>query len=359
MNIPSMMMNVIRMVPFFFILVPVSIQAQDGHPEIVILATGGTIAGSGATTTSSASYQSATVGVEALIQAVPELAELADVRGEQVFQIPSQDYTNEYLMQLGRRVSKLVKSDDVDGIVITHGTDTLEETGFFLNLVIHTEKPIVVVGAMRPGTALSADGALNLFNAVALASSKDSRGKGVLITLNDEIHTARDATKSINIRPNAFSSPWGALGMVVESHAYWFRAPVKRHTIHSEFNIDEIDELANVQLVYAHGNLDDSIYKEHQRNNAVAIIHAGTGNGSVSSHIFPTVLDISNSGIHIIRSSRVMQGGFVVRNGEEDDDANGWVVSHDLNPQKARLLAAVALTKTRSVDELQRIFWEY
>jgi glutamin-(asparagin-)ase len=344
---------------FFLFLVPLSIQAQGELSNIVILATGGTIAGSGATSTSSASYESATVGVDALIQAVPELTELANVRGEQVFQIASQDYTNERLLQLGRRVSQLVKSDDVDGIVITHGTDTLEETSFFLNLVIHTEKPIVVVGAMRPGTALSADGALNLFNAVALASSVDSRGKGVLITLNDEIHTARDASKSINIRPNAFSSPWGALGMIVERQAYWFRDPVKRHTVHSEFNVDEIDELANVQLVYAHGNLDDTLYKEHQRNGAVAIIHAGTGNGSVSSHIFPTVLDISNSGVHFIRSSRVMQGGFVLRNGEEDDDANGWVVSHDLNPQKARILAAVALTQSRSADDLQRIFWEY
>jgi glutamin-(asparagin-)ase len=336
-----------------------SVQAQIDLSNVVILATGGTIAGSGATTTASASYQSATVGVDALIQAVPELAEIANVKGEQVFQIPSQDYTNARLLQLGRRVSELVKSDDVDGIVITHGTDTLEETGFFLNLVIHTDKPIVVVGAMRPGTALSADGSLNLFNAVALAANHDSRGKGVLITLNDEIHTARDATKSVNIRPNAFSSPWGALGMMVESRAYWFRAPVKRHTMQSEFNIDEIVELANVQVVYAHGNMDDTLYNEHQRNGAQAIIHAGTGNGSVATHIFDTVLAISKGGVHFIRSSRVMQGGFVVRNGEEDDDANGWVVSHDLNPHKARILAAVALTKPRSVEELQRIFWEY
>ena len=328
-------------------------------PNIVIVATGGTIAGSGKSSTASASYESATVFVNDLIQVVPELTDLAIVRGEQVFQIDSRNYTNERLLQVGKRVSALIKSDSVDGIVITHGTDTLEETGYFLNLVINSDKPIVMVGAMRPGTALSADGPLNLYNAVALAASDDSRGKGVLISMNDEIHTARDATKSINIKTNAFYSPWGPLGMVVESKAYWFRAPVKRHTINSEFNIDNIEALANVQIVYGHGNMDDSIYREHQRNGAAAIIHAGTGNGSVPAHILPTVLDISNSGIVIIRSSRVTHGGFVVRNASDDDDKNNWVVAHDLNPQKARILAAVALATTRSTEELQRIFWEY
>ncbi|NNE37315.1 MAG: asparaginase [Gammaproteobacteria bacterium] len=359
MNILTPGITYLKYYIFILLLVSVPAQAQDDLANVVILATGGTIAGSGKSSTSSASYEPATVGVDALIEAVPELVELANIRGEQVFQIPSQDYTNDRLMQLGRRVSELVKSDDVDGIVITHGTDTMEETSYFLNLVINTTKPIVVVGAMRPGTAISADGALNLFNGVALAASETSRGKGVLIMLNDEIHTARDASKSINIRTNAFVSPWGALGMVVERQAYWFRAPVKRHTSGSEFNVDSINELANVQVVYAHGNMDDSVYREHQRNGAVAIVHAGTGNGSVTSHIKPTVIDISKSGIHVIRSSRVMQGGFVIRNASEKDDENQWVVSHDLNPQKARILAAVALTKSRSVEELQRIFWEY
>src|SRR5690606_32347222 len=135
------------------------------------------------------------------------------------------------------------------------GTDTLEETGFFLNLVIPSEKPVVLVGAMRPATALSADGALNLYNAVVLAGSETARGKGVLISMNDEVHTARDASKSINIRTSAFSSPWGPLGMVVENEVYWFRAPVKRHTVDSEFNIDNIDDLANVRIVYGHGNM--------------------------------------------------------------------------------------------------------
>lgn len=341
------------------LLFSVQLPAADHLPNIVILATGGTIAGSGQSTTASASYESATIPVNQLIHAVPELAEIAEVTGEQVFQIPSEDFTDDHLVQLGKRVSSLLKSTDVDGIVITHGTDTLEETGFFLNLVIHSEKPVVMVGAMRPATALSADGALNLYNAVVLAGRETAKGKGVLISMNDEVHTARDATKSINIRTNAFSSPWGPLGMVVENQVYWFRALAKRHTLNSEFNIDHIDTLANVRIVYAHGNMDDTVYRAHQRNGVVAIIHAGTGNGSIATRITPTVQAVSQAGIAIIRSSRVNQGGFVVRNAEENDDENGWVVAHDLNPQKARILAAIALLSPRTPEQLQRIFWEY
>ena len=168
--------------------------------------------------------------VDKLIAGVPELAQVAQVRGEQVFQIASESFTNEHLLTLGKRVAALAKQPDVDGIVITHGTDTLEETAYFLNLTVRTDKPVVVVGSMRPSTAISADGALNLLNAVTTAAAKDSRGKGVLVVMNDEIHTGRDVSKSVNIKTEAFRSPWGPLGMVVEGKTYWFRAPVKRHT---------------------------------------------------------------------------------------------------------------------------------
>ena len=212
-------------------------------PQVVILATGGTIAGAGAGLANSATYQAAKVPVDALIAGVPELADIARVRGAQVFQIASESMTNAHLVTLGKRVAALARQPDVDGIVITHGTDTLEETAFFLNLVLKTDKPVVIVGSMRPGTAMSADGMLNLYNAVAVAGSKDSAGKGVLVTLNDEIHTGRDVTKTVNIKTEAFKSPWGPLGMIVEGKAYWFRAPAKRHTRGTEFDIDAIDTL--------------------------------------------------------------------------------------------------------------------
>jgi glutamin-(asparagin-)ase len=327
-------------------------------PNIVVLATGGTIAGAGASATNSATYQAAKVPVEKLLAGLPELKNVADVRGEQVFQIASESFTNEHLLKLGKRVSALAKQNDVDGIVITHGTDTLEETAFFLNLVIKTKKPIIVVGSMRPGTAMSADGMLNLFNAVRVAASPDAREKGVLVTMNDEIHTGRDVSKTINIKTNAFNSQWGPLGMTVEGKNYWFRAPAKTHTYQSEFDIDKIDQLVDVQIVYGYGNMSADAYEAFAKAGVKAIIHTGTGNGSVSNAIVPTLTKLQGQGIQIIRAARVPDG-FVLRNAEQPDDKYGWVVAHDHKAQKARILAAVALTKTKDAKELQRIFWQY
>ncbi|MGQ5523347.1 type II asparaginase [Chitinimonas sp. PSY-7] len=327
-------------------------------PNVVILATGGTIAGAGATTANSASYQAAKVPVDKLILSVPELANVANVKGEQAFQIASESFTNDRLLELGKRVSALSKQADVDGIVITHGTDTLEETAYFLNLTVHTDKPIVVVGSMRPGTAMSADGTLNLYNAVVVAGSPDAKGKGVLVTMNDQIDSGRDVTKSINIKTNAFSSQWGSLGMVVEGKNYWFRAPVKRHTMQSEFDIDKINQLALVEIVYSYGNVPASMYEAAAANGAKAVIHAGTGNGSVADRIVPTLQKLRKEGLQIVRSARV-PAGFVLRNAEQPDDKYDWVVAHDLNPQKAKILASVALSQPSNSKELQRIFWEY
>jgi glutamin-(asparagin-)ase len=330
-------------------------QAQS-KPKVVILATGGTIAGAGASTVNSATYQAAKVPVDKLIAGVPELTEIAEVRGEQVLQIASESFTNEKLVQLAKRVSALSKQNDVDGIVITHGTDTIEETAYFLNLVVNSAKPIVVVGSMRPGTSMSADGMLNLYNAVVVASSKDTSGKGVLVVMNDTIDSGRDVAKRVNIKTNAFSSQWGPLGMVVEGKNYWFRAPVKTHTINSEFNIDNIDKLPDVNIVYGSSNMSPEVVKA--AGNAKALIHAGTGNGSVANYMVDTLKEIRSKGTLIIRSSRVGEG-FVIRNSEQPDDKYDWIVAHDLSPQKAKILAAVALTKTTDTKELQRIFWSY
>ncbi|WP_298232456.1 asparaginase [uncultured Azohydromonas sp.] len=336
-----------------------SVHAQQAKPQVTILATGGTIAGAGASAANSATYQAAKVPVDKLIAGIPEIGKLADVRGEQVFQIASESFTDEHLLALGRRVAALAKQPDVDGIVITHGTDTLEETAFFLNLVVPTEKPVVLVGSMRPGTALSADGALNLYNAVATASDRASRGKGVLVVMNDEIFSGRDVTKAINIRTEAFKSPWGSLGMVVEGRTYWFRAPVKRHTVGSEFNIETIKSLPAVGIAYGSGNATDVAYKALAASGAKALIHAGTGNGSVSAQVVPALRELRSQGVQIVRSARVTGGGFVLRNAEQPDDQYDWVVAHDLNPQKARILAALALTRTTDAREVQRYFMEY
>jgi glutamin-(asparagin-)ase len=347
------------LVAFTALGTPASVLAQTaGKPNVVILATGGTIAGAGASALNSATYAAAKVPVDKLLAGLPELANIANVKGEQVSQIASESFTNDNLMKLGKRISALVKQADVDGIVVTHGTDTLEETAYFLNLVIRTSKPIVVVGSMRPGTALSADGALNLFDAVSVAASKDAAGKGVLVTMNDEIQSGRDVAKTINIKTEAFKSQWGPLGMVVEGNNYWFRAPVKRHTAQSEFNIDDFDALAPVEIVYGYGNVSRTALDAVGKSGIKALIHGGTGNGSVADRIVPALQEVRAKGIQVVRSSRVPEG-FVLRNAEQPDDKYDWVVAHDLNPQKARILAAVALTKNVDSKELQRIFWQY
>src|SRR3989344_583431 len=320
--------------------------AQAAKPNVVVLATGGTIAGAGASAANSATYAAAKVPVDKLLAGLPELANVAKVSGEQVFQIASESFTNEHLLRLGQRVSALAKQADVDGIVITHGTDTLEETAYFLNLT------------MRPGTALSADGALNLYDAVTVAASKDAAGKGVLVTMNDEIQSGRDVSKTINIKTEAFKSQWGPLGMVVEGKNYWFRAPVKRHTMQSEFNIDDIKALPAVDIVYGYSNMNTTGIEAYGKAGVKALIHAGTGNGSVAAQAVDSLKALRAAGVQIVRSARVPDG-FVLRNAEQPDDKYDWVVAHDLRPQKARILAMVALTKTNDSKELQRIFWEY
>ena len=332
--------------------------AQAAKPNVVILATGGTIAGAGASALNSATYAAAKVGVDKLIAGLPELATVANVRGEQVFQVASESLTNDNLLTLAKRVSALAKQSDVDGIVITHGTDTVEETAYFLTLVERTSKPIVMVASMRPGTALSADGALNLFDAVAVAGSKDAVGKGVLLTMNDTIESGRDVSKNINIKTNAFSSQWGPLGMIVEGKNYWFRAPVKRHTMNSEFDIDTITALPNVGIAMGYEGVEPTAIEALGKSGVKALVHAGTGNGSVANRIVPYLQKVRADGAIVIRSARVPDG-FVLRNAEQPDDKYDWVVSHDLRPQKARILAMVALTKTSDTKELQRIFWEY
>ena len=333
--------------------------AAARKPVVVIVATGGTIAGAGASALNSATYQAAKVPVDKLIAGVPELASVAEVRGEQAFQIASESFTNDKLVTLGKRVSALAKDPSVNGIVVTHGTDTLEETAFFLNLVVRTDKPIVVVGSMRPGSAMSADGMLNLYDAVVVAAAPSSRGQGVLVTMNDDILSGRDAAKRINIKTNAFGSPWGALGMVVEGRTYWFRSLAKRHTGSSEFDIDRIDALPEVAIVYGSGNMMPALYDAAVAAGAKAIVNAGTGNGSVPNYLVDKLKAIRSSGVLVVRSSRVGEG-FVLRNAEQPDDKYDWVVAHDLNPQKAKILTAVALTKpSMTTAELQRIFWEY
>jgi L-asparaginase/glutamin-(asparagin-)ase len=336
-----------------------AVYAADATPSahVTILATGGTIAGSGATSTTTVGYTAATVGVDRLIQAVPELAKVAQVKGEQVFQIASENMSNEHWLVLAKRVNTLLAQPDVDGIVITHGTDTLEETAYFLDMVVKSHKPVVLVGAMRPGTALSADGPINLYNAVLLAASKDAIGKGVLVALNDQIQGARDVTKTNTSTLDSFkTTELGMLGYIQGNRPYFYRASTRKHTADTEFDISKLDALPQVDIVYGYANVSPVALDALVAAGAKGIIHAGVGDGSLASKVLPSLTAARKQGVLIVRSARVGQG-IVARNGEANDDKLDFVVSDTLNPQKARILLMLALTKTSDSKEIQRMFY--
>ena len=354
----------IRFVPILFLLLchPL-LRADDTSekrpPNVVILATGGTIAGSGATSTTTVGYKPATVPVQALIDAVPELKKVATVQGEQVFQIASQNMTNEYWLKLAKRVNELLQQPDVDGIVVTHGTDTLEETAYFLNLVAKSAKPVVIVGAMRPSTALSADGPINLYNAVLVAGSKEAVGKGVLVCMNDQINSARDVTKTNTSTADTFKSPeLGVLGYIQGDRVAFYRLPARRHTLNSEFDISGADKLPNVEIAYGFANVSRTTVDALAAAGVDGIVYAGVGDGNPSEVTEQALADARAKGILIVRSARV-GNGIVARNSEVNDDKRDFVVSDTLNPQKARILLMIALTKTKDTKEIQRMFYEY
>lgn len=334
-------------------------QSPDKLPNVKILATGGTIAGAGVTSTTTVGYTAAITPVDKLISNVPELAKVANVSGEQICQVASESMTMDNWLTLAKRINQLLASKDVDGIVITHGTDTLEETAYFLNLVVKSNKPVVVVGSMRPGTAMSADGPLNLYRSVILAGSKEAVGKGVMVMLNDTIHSGRDVTKTITDRLDTFKAPEiGPLGFFTGDKPVFYRQAVRKHTANTEFNIMNVTELPRVDIVYHYAGNAGTMIEAAINANAKGIVHAGSGNGSIAKAEYPAVEQALAQGIVVVRSARV-GNGIIARNGEANDDKYGFVASDNLNPQKARILLMLALTQTTDVKEIQRMFWEY
>jgi L-asparaginase len=342
------------------LLLAVAAPAQAAaKPTVVILATGGTIAGTGDDATTTVGYTASTVGVDALIKAVPALREVANVRGEQVFQIASESMTPDHWLALARRVDALLADKAVDGVVVTHGTDTIEETAYFLHLTVHSAKPVVVVGAMRPSTAMSADGPLNLYNAVILAGSREAVGKGVLVAMNDQISSARDVSKTNVVSPDTFKAPeLGLLGYVKGGKPYFYRTSTRRHTMDSEFSLTAVKALPAVDIVYAYAGIQRAGLDGMLAGGARGIIHAGTGDGSTARAMKPALAEARKQGTIIVRATRAGQGR-VARNGEVNDDAEDFVTADTLNPQKARVLLMLGLTKTTDTAELQRMFDTY
>ena len=332
--------------------------AQQSLPTVVVLATGGTIAGAAGSDVQAA-YKSGQVGVDQLLAAVPQTKKIATLRGEQISNIGSQDMNDEVWLKLARRVNELAAMSDVAGIVITHGTDTIEETAYFLNLVVKSRKPVVLTAAMRPSTALSADGPLNFFNAVAVAANKDASGRGVLVVVNDWIHGASSLTKTSTTAVQTFLSPVrGLIGTVAYGEVEFYRGPVGRNTMTSEFSLDGVTTLPRVDIIMAYENMDGALIDAAAAAGAKGLVIAGVGNGNMTESAVKALAAQSKKGIVSVRSSRVLTGR-VGRNVELNDDELGFVASLEHNPQKARVLLRLALTKTTDAKQIQRYFDEY
>ena len=338
-------------------IVSAQLAVAQKKPNITILATGGTIAGAAGTGTQ-AGYTSGAVGIDAMIAATPGIRDLATIKGEQIANVGSQDMSFDILLKVAKRINELAKSADVDGFVITHGTDTMEESAFFLNLTVKTDKPVVMVGSMRPSTAVSADGPLNLYNAVAVAGDPKAKGRGVMVVMNDWIHGAHSLTKTSTTDVQTFMSPIrGLAGVVAYGKADFYNSPEWLHTTKSEFDISQVTTLPRVDIVMAYEDMSPALI-DAAAAGAKGIVIAGVGNGNMNKASVDAAANAVKKGVVVVRSSRVMTG-MVGRNVELDDDKLGFIASDELNPQKARILLTLALLKTHTPKELQELFRKY
>ena len=324
-------------------------------PRILVLATGGTIAGQ-ADTRATGAYKSGQITGEQLVQSVPGLDKLAKLSAEQISSIGSQDMNDKVWFALAHRIQQAFDKDEADGVVVTHGTDTLEETTFFLDNVLKGDKPLVIVGSMRPATAVSADGPSNLYEAVQVAADPRSRGRGVMAVLNDKIEGARSVTKTNTTSLETFNSPnAGPIGYVDTAGGLRFMAQasgLKRAT----YELPANEQLPRVEIVYSHANMDADLIEDAISHGAKGIVLAGVGDGNTSKQALDALELAAKKGIIVVRSTRV-RSGFVTRNVEVDDDKNGFVVSEDLNPQKARILTQLLIANgVTAPAKLQQAF---
>ncbi len=305
-------------------------------PTIHLLATGGTIAGAAGSSATTTQYAAGALGVDALLAAVPALASIACVQAAQIASIDSRNAAPRFWQETARAIQAAVDDPTVDGVVLTHGTDTLEETAWYLHLTLKTHKPVVITAAMRPATSLSADGPLNLLNAVRVAIDKGAVGRGVLVAVNHQVFGARGVRKGHTMRPDAFAAE-GLLGQVHDDNVDWAARPQRPHTLDTPFTPDT--PLPEVDVLVAYAGASPRLIDAARASGARGIVWAGTGNGTASDDIDAALDAAAQAGVAVVRASRVAEGPVrhvsVPYGGSVDA---GW-----LSPYQARVLLMLSL----------------
>ncbi|EOH7400621.1 type II asparaginase [Campylobacter jejuni] len=330
---------------------------KKAKSRIAILGTGGTIAGFIDSTIATTGYAAGAIDIDVLIKAVPQIRDLADISWEQIANIDSSNMCDEIWLRLAKKIAKLF-AEGIDGVVITHGTDTMEETAYFLNLTIKSDKPVVLVGAMRPSTAISADGPKNLYNAVALVVNKEAKNKGVMVAINDKILSARGVVKTHSLNVDAFSSPdFGDLGYIVDGKVFFYNNVIKAHTKNAPFDVSKLTSLPKVDILYSYSNDGSGVAaKALFEHGTKGIVVAGSGAGSIHKNQKDVLKELLKKGLKVVVSSMVVAGCVAV---SDSDEKLGFISAEDLNPQKARVLLMLALTKTSDPKKIQEYFLKY
>ena len=327
-------------------------QEQNALPRVVVLATGGTIASQYDPDVGGLAPQ---LSGEEIVQAVPGLSEVARVSVEQIANVGSRNMTPEIWRTLASRANELLASPDIAGVIVTHGTDTLEETAYFLDLTVTSDKPVIVVGAQRAPTFFDTDGPRNLLNAVRVAVSEEAIGMGTLVVMNGQINAARDVTKTNTLDVETFRTlDFGALGVADIDAVRFYRAPLRRQTI----PLREGDQLGRVEIVTEYAGSDGRLIRlllEDGQLNGLVI--EGVGLGHVSSRTLEAIRDVRARGIPVVLSTRVPTGRIVPMYAINIELLElGCVEADNLSPQKARVLLMLAMTRTEDSTELQRYF---
>jgi L-asparaginase len=352
------MKKLLSILILLMVTVHVQAQAQDKLPRVIILATGGTIAGAGASA-DRAGYTAGKIPIDDLIGTIPSVKKIASITGEQIASVGSQDMTVDIWKKLAIRANEIFAKNEADAIVVTHGTDTQEETAYFLDLVIPSDKPVVLTGSMRPATAISADGPKNLYDAITVAINPKTKGRGVLVSFNEGIYDAREVMKMSTTKTDAFGSPnTGPVGQAYDGRVEYYSSAVREVNPPKPIVLTADTKLPRVDIVYMYADAPADQIDMLIGKKVAGIVIAGVGNGNFNKAYMEAVKRAVAAGIIVCRASRAPSGRVVLHD-EINDDELGTIVSDDLTSQKARILLMLALTRTKDKKQLQEIFFTY